>query len=112
MDASSEYGRVHGYFVEPDERAVPLLHAIGRVVWAAAALEKVLLLEIARLQYERDGVFPREVELAKLELARAGRLLKQLRDLRPRVSARSDALGRASPTRVARGLGAISLATA
>jgi hypothetical protein len=81
MGGSSEYGRVHGSFVEPDERAAPLLHAIGRVVWAAAALEKVLLMEIVRLRHKRDGVFPPEVELAKLELATAGQLLNQLRDL-------------------------------
>jgi hypothetical protein len=51
--------RVTGWFVEPDERAVPLLLAIGNVVWAAAGLEKSLLLELTRLRGEREGSRPR-----------------------------------------------------
>jgi hypothetical protein len=73
--------RVTGWFVEPDEKSAPLLLAMGQVVWGAAALEKSLLLELARLRAERDGQFPAEQELSRLEHLPAGPLLKELRKL-------------------------------
>jgi hypothetical protein len=81
MNAPEPRPRVTGWFVEPDEKAVPLLHAMGLVIWAAQALEKSLLLELARLRAERDGQFPPEPELSKLEYLTAGPLLDQLRKL-------------------------------
>jgi hypothetical protein len=45
--------RVSGHFEEPDEAALPLLVALGRLVWGTAVLEKTLQLELARVHYER-----------------------------------------------------------
>lgn len=74
--------RVTGYFIEPDEEATPLLVAMGRAVWAAAGLEKGLLLEIARLRAEREGLSPEFGDmLSRLENLPAGALHKALRAL-------------------------------
>jgi hypothetical protein len=71
--------RVAGYFAEPDEKAAPLLHAIGRAVWAIGALEKALLLEYARLQAESAGLGPEIArELSRLERLSAGALREEL----------------------------------
>jgi hypothetical protein len=78
---SGRRSRVTGWFVEPDERAVPLLLAMGNVVWAAAGLEKSLLLELTRLRGEREGQLPAEEEISKLERLTAGPLLEHLRKL-------------------------------
>jgi hypothetical protein len=74
--------RVTGYFLEPDEESRPLLVAIGRAVMGAAALEKVLLLEIARVRAESEGLTPElGDELSRLEGLSAGVLHKTLRAL-------------------------------
>ena len=72
---------ITGYMDEPDARSEPLLRAMGQLVWAAAALEKVLLLVIALLRVERDGAFPSAKELARLERAPAGVLFGELQKL-------------------------------
>ena len=73
--------KVTAYMDEPDERAEPLLRAMGRLVWGAASLEKVLLQVIASLRAERDGQFPSSKELSRLESASAGQLLEVLKTL-------------------------------
>jgi hypothetical protein len=45
--------RAKGYFEEPDEAALPLIVALGRLVLGAAVLEKALQLEVVRAHYER-----------------------------------------------------------
>ncbi len=45
--------RAWGWFEPADETVAPLLVALGRLVWGAAALEKMLHLELARVHYER-----------------------------------------------------------
>lgn len=79
MQPNPSRPRVTGYFTEPDEKAAPLLHAVGRAVWAIGALEKTLLLEYARLQAESAGLGPEvERELSRLERLSAGALRKEL----------------------------------
>jgi hypothetical protein len=79
--------RVTGFFVEPDEAGTPLAIAIGRAVVAAAALEKTLQLELARLLYIEhagSGTEPDSTlahDLSRLDNFTAGRLLKELRRL-------------------------------
>jgi hypothetical protein len=73
--------RVTGWFEEPDEAAAPLLRAMGRLVWGAAALEKALMLELARLRAEREARLPAEQELSRLEHLPARPLLNELRKL-------------------------------
>ncbi len=72
--------RVTGWFEEPDKASKPLLAAIGRAVWGAAALEQSLLLELLRLHVERKGELPAEA-IARFERLPAGPLLKELRRL-------------------------------
>jgi hypothetical protein len=65
-----------------DASLAPLAQSIGRAVLGAAALERVLLVDIARRQAERDGL--REDfsdELSRLERRPAGTLLGRLREL-------------------------------
>jgi uncharacterized protein YidB (DUF937 family) len=79
--------RVTGHLVEPDELATPLLVAVGRVVFAVAALEKSLQLELGRLLLVREAGEPHDSnswmseQLAALENMTAGRLLNHLRKL-------------------------------
>jgi hypothetical protein len=65
------------------ERAVPLLLAIGRLVLAAAALEKVLLVDIVTREFRRPGAWREEFvqELSDLQGRPAGKLLERLRGL-------------------------------
>jgi hypothetical protein len=67
----------------PDERAVPLLLAIGRLVLGAAALENVLLVDIVMREFHREGQWRDELvqELSELEGRPAGKLLERLRGL-------------------------------
>jgi hypothetical protein len=60
----------------------PLLLSIGRAVLGAAALEKVLLVEIARRHADRDG-FTADLDeaLSRLERRPAGALLRELERL-------------------------------
>jgi hypothetical protein len=66
-----------------DERAVPLVIAIGRLVLAAAALEKVLLVDIIVRDFHLGGQWREELvrELDELERHPAGKLLGRLREL-------------------------------
>jgi hypothetical protein len=66
-----------------DERAVPLVLAVGRLVLGAAALEKVLLVDIITRHFHLDGGWRDEfmAELDDLEKRPAGKLLGRLRDL-------------------------------
>jgi hypothetical protein len=87
--------RVHGIDVTdyvlgvpPDELGPvepgfePLLISIGRAVLAAAALEKVLLVDIARRRADRDGLVDQLSEdVSKLERQPAGSLLTALKEL-------------------------------
>lgn len=45
--------RARGYFEEPDEAALLLIVALGRLVLGAAVLEKALQVELIRVHYER-----------------------------------------------------------
>lgn len=64
-----------------EEQLRPLAQAIGRAVLGAAALERVLLVEIAQRRAATGGLTKRlERELATLERKPAGRLLKTLRE--------------------------------
>jgi hypothetical protein len=75
VDVDDELGDV-------DERVAPLVIAIGRAVLGAAALEKVLLVDIARRVVERDGFEEQlRTQLERLERRPAGDLLATLRDL-------------------------------
>ena len=67
----------------PDEQAVPLLLAIGRLVLGAAALENVLLVDIVMREFHREGQWRDELvqELSELEGRPAGKLLERLRGL-------------------------------
>lgn len=66
----------------PDARLRPLLQSIGRAVLAAAALEKILLVDVARRRAERDGLNKRLGEdLWGLERQTAGALLTTLKQL-------------------------------
>jgi hypothetical protein len=76
--ADPQRPRVTGWFDEPDEASKPLLTALGRVVWAAAALEHSLLVELLRLFLERQVELPTDA-VARLEGLPAGPLLKELR---------------------------------
>jgi len=62
----------------PDEWGDPIALAIGRAVVAAAALEKVLLGEIARRHVERGDAPALSDAMAALERATGGRLLLTL----------------------------------
>jgi len=66
---------------DQDDRLDPVFRAIGRVVLAAGGLEKQMLLELTHVRHGRDGQFPTERELMKLENMPAGYLLKELRKL-------------------------------
>jgi hypothetical protein len=65
-----------------DERIAPLLHSIGRTVFTAALLEKLLLADIAQRAAGATGI-TRELgaEIAKLERRSAGVLVGRLREL-------------------------------
>ncbi len=65
------------------ELAVPLLLAIGRLVLGAAALEKILLVDIVTRELHRDGAWRDEFvqELTDLQRRPAGKLLDRLRGL-------------------------------
>lgn len=77
--------RVTGWFVDPEDIAVPLLVAIGRFVFTAAGLEKALQLELVRLLWvslgsntdEPNILFAKET--ASLQRLSAGALLARLR---------------------------------
>jgi len=77
---------VAAYFADLDEAAVPFFTALGQVVVAAAALERNLQLELARLllaDLPRQGLVADETlgeQLAELEGLTAGRLLGRLRE--------------------------------
>ncbi len=66
-----------------DERWVPLVLAIGQLVLGAAALEKVLLVDIIMRDLHHSGRWRDEFvhELSELEGHSAGRLLGRLREL-------------------------------
>jgi len=64
-----------------DKQAEPLLRAIGRLVWGANMLETVLLMMVLQLRSDRNGQFPSQEELARMEEASAGRRLGLLREL-------------------------------
>lgn len=65
-----------------EERLQPLAQAIGRAVLGAAALERLLVVDIAQRRATSAGVTKQlERELASLERKPAGRLLKVLREL-------------------------------
>lgn len=83
-DRSGGYARfMGGSDLDPiEERLQPLAQAIGRAVLGAAALERVLLVDIARRRAASDGLTQRlDRELATLEHKPAGRLLETLREL-------------------------------
>jgi hypothetical protein len=63
--------------------AAPLLMAVGRLVLAGAALENVLLVDIAMRDIDRAGTVRDELgrELSELEGRPAGKLLERLRNL-------------------------------
>lgn len=65
-----------------DEALAPLAQAIGRAVIGAAALEKILLVDIANRVAEADGIRQGlERDLRELERRPAGKLLDKLREL-------------------------------
>jgi hypothetical protein len=65
-----------------DPAIEPLLLSIGRAVLGAAALEKVLLVDIANRRAQRDGFGPDlGDDLARLERLPAGALLQTLQQL-------------------------------
>jgi hypothetical protein len=65
-----------------DPSVAPLLQAIGRAVLGAAALEKVLLVDIAQRQAARDGLAKQLArDLSRLERQPAGALLRTLCEL-------------------------------
>jgi hypothetical protein len=65
-----------------DERFVPLTTAIGRTVLGAAALERVLLVDILSRTTARQGLREELAhELSELERRPAGTLLNKLREL-------------------------------
>lgn len=76
--------RASGWFDDPDEKMAPLLVAVGRVVFAVAALERALQLELIRLRYARlvaekpDPARAIGKEVARIERLPAGGLLKEL----------------------------------
>jgi hypothetical protein len=66
--------------IEP--RLEPLIQAIGRAVLAAAALEKVLVIDIISRHAEREGLSEHlDAQLSALESRSAGKLLGTLREL-------------------------------
>jgi hypothetical protein len=98
---SEQRPRVIGWFVDEDERATPLLLAMGRVVTAVAGLEWHLKLELARFVTERvaaEGLADQaqhnklDKELASLRKLTGGKALNKLRkfglptDLDERIS--------------------------
>jgi hypothetical protein len=66
-----------------DERAAPLVTAVGRLVLGAAALEKVLLVDIVMRDFHHAGRWRDELaqELSDLEGRPAGKLLDRVRSL-------------------------------
>ncbi|HEX8074772.1 MAG TPA: hypothetical protein VF545_07305 [Thermoleophilaceae bacterium] len=65
-----------------EERLRPLAQAIGRAVLGAAALERILLLDLAQRRAAAEGLTKRlERELSTVEVQPAGALLKTLRQL-------------------------------
>lgn len=65
-----------------DERLAPVTQALGRAVLGAAALEKVLLVDIARRDADRQGLTDElSARLSRLERQSAGALLETLRTL-------------------------------
>jgi hypothetical protein len=66
-----------------DERAVPLVLAVGRLALGAAALEKVLLVDIVMRDFHLAGRWRDELmqELSELQGRSAGKLLGRLREL-------------------------------
>jgi hypothetical protein len=67
----------------------PLLLAIGRAMLSAAALEKVLLVDIASRRAQREGLTPKlGDDLARLERLPAGALLQRLQELGITLSVR------------------------
>lgn len=79
--------RVTAYFAEPDDKAAPLLQAIGQAVFAVASLENNLRLEIAHLLMAQNlaaGIDPNQgldSKLASIHNKPGGWLLQELRDL-------------------------------
>lgn len=71
---------ITGYWIEPDEKTSPLLVALGQLLISATGLEKGLLIEIARLRAEDEGL-SEELgrELSRLERLPAGALRDELR---------------------------------
>ena len=65
-----------------DERLQPLMQSVGRAVLAAAAFERVLLVDIAQRRAASDGLTKQlQLELATLERKSAGTLLHTLREI-------------------------------
>jgi hypothetical protein len=74
-------------YFEPNEEVMPFFLAVGRAVLAVSSLEKMLLLETARLLVERNtdegvtSIWKLEQQLSRLERLTAGQLLHELRNL-------------------------------
>ena len=65
-----------------DENLAPLAQSIGRAVMGAAALEKVLLVDIVNRMAQREGLREQlERELHELERRSGGKLLEKLKEL-------------------------------
>jgi uncharacterized protein YutE (UPF0331/DUF86 family) len=65
-----------------DENLAPLAQSIGRAVMGAAALEKVLLVDIVNRMAHREGLREQlELELHELERRSGGKLLEKLKEL-------------------------------
>ena len=73
--------RARGYFEEPDEAALPLIVALGRLVLSAAMLEKALQMELIRVHYERAHASddPEELLLCQVMSAICGLRVLSLR---------------------------------
>jgi AAA domain len=105
--------RARGYFEEPDEAALPLIVALGRLVLSAAVLEKALQMELIRVHYERAHTSddPEEYGLGKVlketERLTSGQAQSQLdvlgipEDLNARADRLSREPARAAPAEVA-----------
>ena len=77
---TDERPRVAARFDPLEEAQIPLFVAIGRAVVGVEGLEKMLLLEAARLHTERDPNTIAE-QIGKLEARTGGQLLAELRKL-------------------------------
>ncbi len=79
VTGDSERPQVSAWIEQPDGGAEPLLLAMGRALWAFSGLERMLLVEYARLALDEHGVGP-EVsnELSRLETLPAGAVRKAL----------------------------------